>query len=125
MVDEKKKTSEMPMSDDPPLTNVWLVMHLDPSISAAFLALDHHSQATRYSRPKPLPTRAVMYNYVIRCLISLISQCREILDGIEWISRRLVEQQDSEMTDLRASEYLAASVHYDSALTHTKRSLKN
>jgi hypothetical protein len=99
------ETSEMPMSDHSPLTNVWLVMHFDPSISAAFLALDYHSQATRYSRPTPLPTLAVMYNYLIRCLISLITQCREILAGIELIIRRQVEQQDSEMADLRASEY--------------------
>jgi hypothetical protein len=93
-----------------------------------------------------------MYSYLIRCLISLITQCRAILDGIDLIIRRQAEQQESEMTDLRgrqiqdgvdlvkqkleeqhnremadlrASEYFAPPMYCDSALTLAQRSLTN
>jgi hypothetical protein len=45
-----------------------------------------------------------MYSYLIRCLISLITQCRAILDGMYFIIRRQAEQQESEMADLRGRE---------------------
>jgi hypothetical protein len=47
----------------------------------------------------------------------------EIMDGIDGISQRLTEQQDSEMADLRASEPFATPVYSDLTLTYTQRSL--
>jgi hypothetical protein len=76
-----------------------------PVLLMVFLAPNHHSQVAHYFQPTARPTRTVMYNYLIRCLISLITQCRAILEGVDLIIRRLVEQQDFEMADLRASEY--------------------
>jgi hypothetical protein len=101
------KTSEVLISDDSPPTDVWHVnvMIFYPSIGAAFLAPNQHSQVAHYSQPIARPTRAVMYNYLIRCLITLITQCRAILEGVDMIIRRLVEQQESEKADFRASEY--------------------
>jgi hypothetical protein len=46
----------------------------------------------------------------------------EIQDGVDAIKRRL---EDSEMADLRASEYFAPPMYCDSALTLAQRSLTN
>jgi hypothetical protein len=61
-----------------------------------------------------------MYSYLGRYLSSLTTQGREIQDGVDVIKRKL---EDSEMAELRTSEYLETSVHCDLALTHTQRSL--
>jgi hypothetical protein len=47
----------------------------------------------------------------------------EIMDGIDEIRQRLMEQQRSEMADLRASEPFATPVCCDLTLTYTQRSL--
>jgi hypothetical protein len=95
-------------------------MYVEPSISAALFAPNGDA---RYSRPISPPTHAVMSSYLKGLLNSLTVQGREIQDGVDLISRRQAEQQESEMADLRASENCITLTHYDSALTHTQRSL--
>jgi hypothetical protein len=97
-------------------------MYVDPSISAALLALNHDSQAARYSRSTSPPTRAVMSDHHTADVTSLISQSRDIQDGVDVIRRKL---EDSEMADLRTSQYFETSVHCDLTLTHGQRSLKD
>jgi hypothetical protein len=95
-------------------------MHFHPSISAVLLAHNHDDQAAHYSRNASPPTHAVMYNYLKGCFGSLTTQGREIQSGVDVIRQKL---EDSEMAELRTSEYLQTLIHYDSALTHTKRLL--
>jgi hypothetical protein len=46
MADENIRSADI----ERPPTGVWRVMHFHPSISAAFLVPNHHSQAARCSR---------------------------------------------------------------------------
>jgi hypothetical protein len=50
---------------------------------------------------------------------------REIQDGFDLVRQKLEEQHSREMADLRASEYFAPPVYCDSALTLAQRSLTN
>jgi hypothetical protein len=50
---------------------------------------------------------------------------REIQDGVDLIRQELKEQHNREMADLRASEYFAPPMYCDSALTLAQRSLTN
>jgi hypothetical protein len=50
---------------------------------------------------------------------------REIQDGVDLVRQKLEEQHNREMADLRASEYFAHPMCCDSALTLAQRSLTN
>jgi hypothetical protein len=95
-------------------------MLVNPSISAVLLAHNHDDQAARYSRTTSPPTHVVMSNYLRRLLSSLTTQGHEIQSGVDVIRQKL---EDSEMAELRTSEYLQTLMHYDSALTYTQRLL--
>jgi hypothetical protein len=92
-------------------------MHFDPSISAALLAPNHDSQVASYSRQIYPPTSAVMFKGLKRRFKSRTTQVREIQDGVDLVRRKLEEQHNREMADLRASEYFAPPMYCDSALT--------
>jgi hypothetical protein len=99
------------------------MMHFDPSISAALLAPNHDDKDTRDSPPTSPLTHAVMSDYHGANYSENAAQNLEIMDGIDGIRQRLMEQQDSEMADLRASEPFATPVYSDLTLTYTQRSL--
>jgi hypothetical protein len=99
------------------------MMHFDPSISAALLALNHEDKTIRESPPTSPLTHAVMSDHHGANFSENAAHNLEIMDGIDGIRQRLMEQQDSEMADLRASEPFATLVHFDLTLTYTQRSL--
>jgi hypothetical protein len=111
------------LTNDPPLTDVWLMMHFDPSISAALFAPNHDDKATRDSPPTSPLTHTVMSDHHGADSSENAAHNLEIMDGIDGIRQSLKEQQDSEMADLRESEPFATPVHFDLTLTYTQRSL--
>jgi hypothetical protein len=99
------------------------MMHSDSSISAALLAPNHDDKSTHNSPPTSPLTHAVMSDDHEAHSSKNAVHNLEIMDGIDGIRQRLMEQQDSEMADLRASEPFATLVHFDLTLTYSQRSL--
>jgi hypothetical protein len=109
--------SEMPTAlDEPVCQNIKeMVDRYETLIS---IMLSKHKECVRIE--SNLCTHLSLIHSRSR-LSSLTIQGRELREGIDGIRRRLTEQQDSELADIRTSELLSAPVSVGSSLSPPKR----